>query len=58
VRKPEGKRPLEGPTRRRVENIRMDLREIGWGGMRWIDLAQDRDQWRAIVNTLISLGVP
>jgi hypothetical protein len=51
VGKAEGKRP-QGRTRRRwVENIRMDLREIGWDGMDWIDLAQDRDQWRALVNT-------
>jgi hypothetical protein len=58
VGKPEGKRPL-GRTRRRWEdNIRMDLREIGWGGVDWIDLAQDRDQWRALVNTVMNLRVP
>jgi hypothetical protein len=50
VGKPEGKRPLGRPRRRWEDNIRMDLREIGWGGMDWIDLAQDRDQWRALVN--------
>jgi hypothetical protein len=44
VGKPEGKRPLGTPTRRRVNNIKMDLWEIGWGGMDWIELAQDRDQ--------------
>jgi hypothetical protein len=49
--KPEGKRPLGRARRRWVNNIKMDLREIGWGGMDWIDLAQDRDQWRALVNT-------
>jgi hypothetical protein len=58
VGKPEGKRPL-GRTRRRWEdNIRMDLREIGWGDIDWIDLAQDRDQWRALVNTVMNLRVP
>jgi hypothetical protein len=51
-----GKRPL-GRPRHRWENIRMDLREIGWGGMDWIDLAQDRDQWRALVNTVMNLRV-
>jgi hypothetical protein len=54
VGKPEGKRPLGG---RWEDNIRMDLREIGWGGMSWIDLAQDRDQWRALMNTVMSLRV-
>jgi hypothetical protein len=44
--------------RRRVDNIKMDLREIGWDGMDWIDLAYDRDQWRALVNTVINLRVP
>jgi hypothetical protein len=46
----EGKRPLGRPRRRWVDNIEMDLREIGWVGMDWIYLAQDRDQWRALVN--------
>jgi hypothetical protein len=41
-----------------VDNIKMDLREIGWGGMDWIDLAQDRDQWRALVNTVMNLRAP
>jgi hypothetical protein len=45
VGKPEGKRPLGRPRRRWVDNIKMDLREIGWDGMDWIELAQDRDQW-------------
>jgi hypothetical protein len=58
VGKSEGKRPLGRPRRRWEDNIRMDLREIGWGGMDWIDLAQDRDQWRALVNTVINLRVP
>jgi hypothetical protein len=54
----EGKRPLGRPRRRWVDNIKMYLREIGWGGMNWIDLAQDRDQWRALVNTVMNLRVP
>jgi hypothetical protein len=45
VGEPDGKRPLGRPRRRWVDNIKMDLREIGWGGMGWINLAQDRDQW-------------
>jgi hypothetical protein len=59
VGKPEGKRPLGRPrqTSRWVDNIRMDLREIRWGGMDWIDLAHDRDQWRALVNTVMNLRV-
>jgi hypothetical protein len=55
---PEGKRPLRRPRRRCVDNIKMDLREIGWDGMDWIDLAQDRDQWRALVNMVMNLWVP
>jgi hypothetical protein len=58
VGKPEGKRPLGRPRRRWKDNIRMDLREIGWGGMEWIDLAQDRDQWRALVNMVMNHQVP
>jgi hypothetical protein len=58
VGKPERKRPLGRPTRRWAINIKMDLREIGWGGMDWIDLAQDRDQWRDLVNTVMNLRVP
>jgi hypothetical protein len=54
----EGKRPLGRPRRRRVDNIKMYLREIRWDGRDWIDLAQDRDQWRAVVNAVINLGVP
>jgi hypothetical protein len=55
VGKPEGKRPLETPCRRWEDNIKMNLREIGWGGIDWIDLAQDREQWRALVNTVMNL---
>jgi hypothetical protein len=58
VGKPEGKRPLGRPRRRWVDNIKMDRRELGWDGMVWIDLAQDRDQWWAIVNTVMNLRVP
>jgi hypothetical protein len=58
VGKPEGKRPLGRSRRRWVDNIKMDLREIGWDGMDWIDLAQDRDQWRALVITVMNLRVP
>jgi hypothetical protein len=57
VGNPEGKRPLGRPRRRWDDNIRMDLREIRWGGMDWIDLVQDRDQWRALVNTVMNPGV-
>jgi hypothetical protein len=52
VGKPEGKRPLGKPRRRWVDNIKIDLREVGWDGRDWIDLAQVRDQWRALVNTV------
>jgi hypothetical protein len=58
VGKPEGKRPLGRPRRRWEDNIRMDLREMGWGGMDWIDLAQDRDQWRGLLNTVMNLRLP
>jgi hypothetical protein len=58
VGNPEGKRPLGRPRRRWVDNIKMDLREIGWDGMDWIVLAEDRDQWRALVNAVMNLRVP
>jgi hypothetical protein len=58
VRKPEGKRPLGRPTHSWEDDIRMELRPIGWGVMDWIDLAQDRNQWRALVNTIMNLQVP
>jgi hypothetical protein len=57
VVEPEGKRPLDRPRHTWVDNIKMDVREIGWGGMHWIDLAQDRDQWRALVNSVMNLRV-
>jgi hypothetical protein len=53
VGKPEGKRPLGRPRSRWVDRFKMDLREIGWGGMNWVDLTQDRDQWRALINTVM-----
>jgi hypothetical protein len=55
---PEGKRPLGLPRCRWVDNVKMDLRELGWDGMDWIDLAENRDQWRALVNTVMNLRVP
>jgi hypothetical protein len=55
VGKPEGKRPLGTPIRRWVDNIKMDLAEIEWDGRDWIELAQDRDQWRALVNMVMNL---
>jgi hypothetical protein len=58
VRKPEGKRPLGRPRCRREDNIRMDLREIRWKGVDWIRLSQDRDQWRALINTVMKIRVP
>jgi hypothetical protein len=58
VGKPEGKRPLGRPRRRWVDNIRMDLGEVGWGDVNWICLAQDRNSWRALVNSVLNLRVP
>jgi hypothetical protein len=58
VSKPEGKRPLGRPRRRWADDIKMDLREMGWGGMDWIGLAQYRDKWRALVNAVMNLWVP
>jgi hypothetical protein len=57
VGKPEGQRPLGILGRRWVDNIRMDLVEVGWGDVDWIALAQDRDRWRALVNSVLNLGV-
>ena len=56
--KPEGRRPLGRPRRRWVDNIRMDLQEVGCGYMDWIGLAQDRDRWRTLVSAVINLRVP
>jgi hypothetical protein len=55
---PEGKSPLGRPRRRWVDNIKIDLREIGWDGVDWIEMARDRNQWRVLVNTVLNLRVP
>jgi len=55
VGKPEGKRPLGGPRRRWEDNIKMDIQAVGYRGMDWIELAQDRDRWRALVNAVMNL---
>jgi len=58
VGKPEGKRPLERPRCRWEDGIKMDLKEMGCGGMDWIELALDRDSWRALVNAVMNIQVP
>jgi len=58
VGKPEGKRPLGRPRRRWEDNIKMDLQEVGCGVVDWIELAQDRDRWRSLVNAVMNLRVP
>jgi hypothetical protein len=55
--KPEGRRPLGRPRHRWEDGIRMDLEEIGWGGVEWVHLAQDRGRWRAVVNAVMNLRV-
>jgi hypothetical protein len=57
VGKREGNRPLGSSRRRWEDNIKMDLQEVGCGGMDWIEVAQDRDKWRALVNAVMNLGV-
>jgi len=58
VGKPERKRPLERPRRKWEDNIKMDIQEVGCGGMDWIELAQDRDRWQVLVNVVMNLWVP
>ena len=58
VGKTEGKRLLGRPRRRWEDNIKMDLQEVGYGGMDWMELVQDMDRWRALVNAVMNLGVP
>jgi hypothetical protein len=58
VGKPDGRRSVGRPRRRWEDNIKMDLREVGWGDVDWINLAQDRDRWRAVVNAVMNLRVP
>jgi len=58
VGKPEGKRPLGRPRRRWEGNIKMDLQEVGCGSMDWIELAQDRNKWQALVNTVMNIRAP
>jgi len=58
VGKPDGERPLGRPRRRWEDNIKMDLQGVGCGGVDWIELAQDRDKWRALVNAVLNLRVP
>jgi hypothetical protein len=55
--RPDGRRPLGRPRRRWEDNIKMDLQEVGWEGVDWIDMAQDRDRWRAVVNEVMNLRV-
>jgi hypothetical protein len=57
VGRPEGRRPLGRPKLRWEDNIKMDLQEVGCGGMEWIDMAEDRDSWRAVVNAVMNLRV-
>jgi hypothetical protein len=56
--KSAGNRPIRRPRRSWVDNIKMNLKEIGWGGMNWIDIVEDREKWRALVNRVMNFRVP
>jgi hypothetical protein len=58
VGKPEEKKPVGRTRRRWVDNVRMDLKEVGWGDVDWIGLAQDRNRWRTLINLVLKVGVP
>jgi hypothetical protein len=58
VGKPEGMRPLGRPRRRWLDNIRVDLAEVGWSDVDWLGLIRDRDRWRALVNSVLNLRIP
>jgi hypothetical protein len=58
VGNPDGNRPIGRPRRRWEDNITTDLQEVGWEGVYWIDMAQDRDSWRALVNAVMNLRIP
>jgi hypothetical protein len=58
VRKPDGENPLGRPRHRWVDNIKMDLVEIGWGGVDWTDVAQDKEEWWTVVNAIMNLRFP
>jgi hypothetical protein len=58
VGRPDGKSPLGRPRHRWEDNIKIDLQEVGWGGMNWISLAQDTDRWRSLVNAVMNLRIP
>jgi hypothetical protein len=58
VGRPERRRPIGRPRRRWEDNIKMNIQEVEWGGMDWIDMAQDRDRWRAVVSAVMNLWVP
>jgi hypothetical protein len=58
VERPEGRKPLGRPRRRWEDNIKMYLQEVGWEGVDWIDMAQDKERWRAVVNAVMNLRIP
>jgi hypothetical protein len=58
VGRPEGRRPLGRPRRRWEDDFKIDLQEVGWGDMVWIDMAQDKDRWRAVMNAVMIIRIP